>query len=289
MVGGRRLTESTTGLATGWAFRTVLSKVDTVHITLGLAIVYLFGFVAANAHYAQFEIIHPDILQVRYLGAGLLFAVFCGVPLLLGANSVGTLDSRESALRHAADRFVPAIGGGILDAALAYFFSFERSVGAFLIGAFIGFVAAEVGVSIGRLNFIARTAEPTANRLASDFFHAQPVISFLVSLTILASVFGRYMFPYVPPELGGGGAWRANLLVDNSRPGSSGDLWETILLDQDATFTSVIVCSQRDGHPVGVRIPTTRIRLSELQRLTVIPKSLTSWCPIRPKPSGKKK
>lgn len=59
-------------------------KVSGASIAAISALLYVIGFVVANVHFARYELLRLELLQPRYLAAGLLFLLVCGSPLMIG-------------------------------------------------------------------------------------------------------------------------------------------------------------------------------------------------------------
>jgi hypothetical protein len=47
-------------------------------------LLYILGYIAANGHYARFELVKPTLVNARYLSAGLLFTAFAVPPWIVG-------------------------------------------------------------------------------------------------------------------------------------------------------------------------------------------------------------
>ena len=63
-----------------------------------LLLLYVLGYVAANSHYARFELIKPTLLTGRYLSAGLLYVAFAAVPAAAGFACVLHAAARQRRL-----------------------------------------------------------------------------------------------------------------------------------------------------------------------------------------------
>lgn len=50
-----------------------------------LAFVYVVGFLVSNGHSAQYAVVSPELLQAKYLSAGLLFVVVAAFPTGIAA------------------------------------------------------------------------------------------------------------------------------------------------------------------------------------------------------------
>lgn len=64
---------------------TVKGRLDATHITLGLGILYLFGFIVANVHFGRYGLPRIELLRARYLAAALLFILCSAIPFANGA------------------------------------------------------------------------------------------------------------------------------------------------------------------------------------------------------------
>lgn len=238
------------------------------------ATLYVVGFVIVNVHLSRFAQASTDLIEARFLSAGLLFAFLAGAPLIeaslafMFVKQVG-----EKAIRTAgglARKELSILGRltglflllQILAWAFWSFlvldrFSIHRDLSAeawyfaLLNGTAIAVVLwAEWGIRKyhKRINLIS-------------WLHELPLLFVLILLSLLGTVvsFARVIYPTVPPSYGGGAAPVAWLIPRNQQP------WESLILkgrpvaivDEQAPFLRVLVCdsiNQMKPHAVAIAL-----------------------------------
>jgi hypothetical protein len=255
-------------------------KLDAVHVSIGVGLLYVFGFIVANVHFGKYELPRVELLRARYLAAALLFVLCSAIPFATGAflsRALRTARSGDGPRRRdlkLGETEAWAMGPAFVTALLL-----AIGIQALLIS--------EVSLSSfaapgqNALYFIAVTTfawqlgDSILGGDASDDAQLWPsiriqkrVINACLWVILVPAIFSVFVYGSIRPELGGGAVWKAQLswraTVDSTvRSDASGIV---AIVDRDDRTVSVLACAPK-GPPVPTLIPledVASIRLGEL-------------------------
>jgi hypothetical protein len=261
--------------------RREIPKVDGAHLTIGLGVLYLVGFIVANVHFGKYELPRIELLRARYLAAALLFILCSAIPF-----AVGTFLSRSLRTR------APGHGGRSLDLKIGETEAWAIGAGMIFMWLLIAIVMYVVVLSQLTLRLFAapvtsglyfvlvtmatwQTSDLLLGGEASGDAYLWPSIrisnrvlyaSFLV--IIIPAAFSIFLYGSIKPELGGGALWKAQLTwratADSSaRANASGVV---AIVDVDEHTLSLLACGG-SGPPARVRVSTADVSSTKLGEL----------------------
>lgn len=234
-------------------------------------VLYLLGFVVANAHYASFAIQRFELLRARYIAAGLLFFVMTSLPIAYGAFFLPTArryfkagsDTRRN-------HYASTILLWFVAATAAWWLVFVAvGVDVARTPALILYPSAAVVVG-GSYKYFERIWTSRVNpeeslRVNRAFYGLHVAIPML----LLAAGFGSWVYPHVRPAFGGGAAWIAEIVVAPDASGSSNgpSTLTGMLIDPGVDQASVLPCTDGRLEHAAVEMPSSRILRVKLRAL----------------------
>jgi hypothetical protein len=259
---------------------------DAVHLTAGVAFLYVLGFVISNSHLGRFDLISPLPLQIRYVSAALLYIAFFTVPFALGfILSRGGFPELELDVSPIT---LPVVGWNLavllMSVVPPYLIFWSPGVAVVRFERISSLILAEL--SLGMLFFGIRLGRDTVSvSLTERDLNIQTASRyllgglFLVLFCFHATLFGRDVYPRISPAYGGGALWRATVLRWDSTTEEYDKTTEVILLDRSDERLSVVMCSgfQSDQTHTFVIPDPSRHGIS-LQYLTILPDSGEALC-----------
>jgi hypothetical protein len=228
--------------------------------------VYVVGFIVVNVHYARFRLLTFDLVRGQYVAAGLLFLLFTTAPVLTGllvpVRAVYSAREPGPEARRVRKGVVAAVLGLILcliaDYLLAYLYdsiAVSPSAHGFNMALVYGLVCnafsifAVVYVLLGRDQGrsskagVSPGASPDRLRSLRRLIHGVAEAPMhLLSVVLLASLFGGQVYPGIEPAYGGGGAWIAEILTPASEVENVPARWRGALVARDDAYLTVIPC-----------------------------------------------
>jgi hypothetical protein len=272
-----------------------IPKIDAAHLTIGLGVLYLFGFIVANVHFGKYELPRIELLRARYVAAALLFILCSAIPFAVGAFLSRALRTH-------------ALGAGGLrrDLKLGETEAWAIGAGGVLVWLLIAVVMYALVLSQLTLRLFAapgtsalyfvlvtmatwQTSDLLLGGEASDEAHLWPSIrmanhvlyaAFLV--IIIPAAFSIFLYGSITPELGGGALWKAQLTwrttADSAaRAKASGVV---AIVDVDERTLSLLACGG-SGPPARVSVSATdvsSIHLGELVSPTSFLEDYATHC-----------
>lgn len=257
-----------------------IPRVDAANITMGLGVLYLFGFIVANVHFGKYELPRIELLRARYVAAALLFILCSSIPFAVGAflsRALRTHGREEGGLRRdlkLGDTEAWAIGAPVFLWLAIALMMYEIVLSQLT----LRFLAAP-GTSAIYFVLVVMATWQTSDLLiggeASDEAGLWPSIrmsnhvlyaAFLV--IIIPAAFSILVYGSIKPELGGGALWKARLAwratADSaSRAAASGIV---AIVDADEHTISLLAC-EASGPPARVSVSTTDISSTKLGEL----------------------
>ena len=250
-----------------------LPKLDGAHLTLGLATLYVLGFIVANVHLGKYELLRLELLRARYVSAALLFVACSAIPFGLGVF-----------LSNAAHDAVVPRGRNRTRAEISAFFSRLRPIQLAVTILFVYPVylllmwQMSVGFAAVRLpatEYFAFCAVITW--FATDFYvdtvpsaqspvwggarlimHACQSCLFVIGLP---AVFSGSVYEVIRQEFAGGVAWVAQVTLSDSSSAIARDFAvDTVaIIDRDEETLSMLVCRKRDKQIERAILPVNGI------------------------------
>jgi hypothetical protein len=259
----------------------VKAKLDGAHVTIGLGVLYVFGFIVANVHFGKYELPRIELFRARYIAAALLFILCSAIPFAAGAFLSRVLRTR-------------APGDGLRERGLKLKETEAWAMGA---GPFFSWLLIAVGLDVllvsrltvslvaalglGALYFVMtmmvawQLCDSLLGGESSDDAQAWPsvrmpqrVVYLCLWIILLPAGFSIFLYGSIKPELGGGALWKARLTwratVDSSARASASGV--VAIVDRDENTVNLIACSQ-SGPPARISVPTADVSSIQLGEL----------------------
>jgi hypothetical protein len=260
-------------------------SIGTAHLTLSAAVLYVFGFVVANTHFARFELLRPTLWQTRYLGAGLLFAAILGGPLLLGSLFALSLSEKSGSSNGTLWKWLELPLGFLVAGFIGVSVTWLPGL---LVGKRDTVFWAAFGVfsyETGRLQLLAwipwlsgpwvRGGSVTEVRMNRVY---RTLLTGVVLLGV-AGVFGTKLYPAISPAFGGGAVWRGRVYLRNPGAWSTAFNRPVAVIDRQEDVVDVMACvDSASSRTQSFAIPAADISLVAVSGLIPIPDSLPSLC-----------
>jgi hypothetical protein len=223
-----------------------------------LLLLYVLGYVAANSHYARFEMIKPTLLAGRYLSAGLLYVAFAAAPAAAGFAAVLHAAARKRRLSDRANVrsvYLAYLLVVVLYALLLPTFTMIEPLlwvpWAFIAGATLIGANAALGIALG---------EDVPDRGARTLDRTSKLVTHALFMLGLAWSFGYFIYPWVRPPFGGAAVPQGYVWLKPEAPPALGQLLSTQPLpfvDLDERFLYVVACQRQAGrtHPGVIMVP----------------------------------
>lgn len=269
--------------------RLAFSKLSAAHLTAAGALLYAFGFLIANYHFGQYQLVAGSILQQRYLAAAAMFLAFQAFPMstafvILGesARVAGSLanEARASATSYVEPKdvwiarhshgwsvFFGLAGQSVL---ISQFLVADAPIDA-LWGAmsFVGFTGAHL--LLFRAGFPATVGPPKDVARVPGIQWSLGVAGALYAVLFLLVPFTTMVYPIIHPSVGGGAAWIASIEL---APGEStlqrthsGAPFSGVVIQDDGRVMSVLICAESGGDFDRIRFPSEYVREIRLDRV----------------------
>ncbi len=257
-------------------------------LAIGVTVLYVLGFVVANAYYARFELVRFDLLRGRYVAAALLLA-FCSVFPIATGWLVGwhyrdsePKPKRERQLTAALVLTVVTAVSALLVRGLLFSVSLH-GLSWLGLGVFT-WASATLGATIGSAACKFQRSDVPARSLRSRGISPGRLMSALFVLVAMANTFGQYVYPFISPAYGGGAGTLATVVADSQSVDT--ELREAlsrraVILDRDEHFMNLLACVDADTRTIQpVSLPTAAIRSVILEGLIAAPSAGQELCSV---------
>jgi hypothetical protein len=256
--------------------KTEIPKLDTVHLSVALGVLYVFGFIVANVHFGRYELPRIELLRARYLAASLLFVLCSTIPFGVGAflsRSLRTEASGEGGLQFGlklGQTEAWAIGRGFFGTILIALGMHELLVSILIIrydsALFKGVLYFIQVVFVTWFMFDAFTGGE-----ASEEAHLWPSVRivrrvlFCLFAIVIPATFSLFLYGSIKPELGGGAMWKGRLSFTNSADSSIRAISSRVvtIVGQDEQTISLLAC-QPSGPPIRISVPASDVSRIQL-------------------------
>lgn len=236
-----------------------------------LLLLYVSGYIAANSHYARYEMVKTTLLTGRYLAAGLLYMVFAAVPA-----AVGFAYPLHAGMHKGANSVKWAVLLAVLYVTSLALYSGlviqNTTIGSrWWSGAFMASTAI-IGalVSWGILQSKLDVRDPTA-RVFDRIFKL--ITQFAIPMMAAAFIFGGAIYPSIHPSFGGAAVLEGYVILIPEAPAELRFMMEAQPLpfvDQDERFLYVVACREPLGStkPGVIMIPLDFIAAASINSPT---------------------
>lgn len=265
-----------------------IGYVTGAHLTIGLALLYLFGFAVCNTHFASYELVRLELLRGRYIAAAGLFSVVVA-PTVFFATLIAlmSIGFRDFIVQISVARLLLTLVVLWLYLYFGVPFWGSRVIAELGVPG-LGHEAAALTEGFLRGTFVFSLAIIGSRvllwRLAPAYFLPQlvlPIRALAVVVAIVAFtspvaiVFGQRIYPYISPAYGGGGVWIGHISVDiQGLPSEIGQAVTkpVIILDRDDHYLNFLVCAGTPRPALRpVAIPANNVHAVQLVRVVAIP------------------
>ena len=224
---------------------------------IGLAALYVAGYVVANTHYARYESLRPNLLNSRYIAAGLLWALFTCIPILFAVVTVGYVRVHWAARDRIKAGFsaltLPLLSAGYAYSLMDVLGAKTSPLSAILYG---------VGCYLTAVAWLGTSLIPSDwDSGAPDADRAFRTTRYFVAPIVAWALFGLTVYPRILPQFGGAAAHMMRLQLEpRELQAAVGDRFLPVI-DQDEAFVYVLVCSRaaNAGPPQTLAIPIRSI------------------------------
>lgn len=255
-------------------------RLDGSHLTLGLGLLYLFGFVVANVHFGRYELPNIELLRARYLAAALLFILCSAIPFAVGAFLSRALRTRPDDETMRTDLKLGETEAWAMGPR-AFFYSLVLAVAlhAMLVSRITIRPFAALGT--GALYFIVASmlawqlCDSLLGGRVSDEAQIWPprraprrVIVLCAWVLVVPFAFSAFLYGSIQPALGGGALWKARLTWRSTADSSARAIASGIvaIVDRDEHTLNLIACAQT-GPPVSISVPAAEVSSIQLGAL----------------------
>jgi hypothetical protein len=264
-------------------------------LTAGATVLYVIGFVVANAYRSRYEIVRFEPFRGRYAAAGLLFATVALIPGFFGWNvgawyRMGEVKEKTRGLRPGKlkRQLISAFAvpvGCCFSAILTWSLLQSAVVGhvalwwlaVFALPVESAFATSGSFVTKMRLSRLSWWSQLSRERMGAVFF-----------LTIAAAaVFGAGVYPHISPAFGGSAAALARVEL---KPSSVSAVLEAAfrrpvaVIDRDEQLIDVVACTDSSASIVhSVSVPSTSVQAVILHGLIALPEAEHRLCPDVPR------
>ena len=266
-------------------------------VAAAIGLLYAGGFIVSNAHYARYELVRFDLVRGRYVAAALLMLAVAAFPAGIAGKIFHNRSWRKLHGSTEKDRLREWLGPmpmtiWVLTVAITV------ALGLLLTQAWVGeawraslwiFVVASClyGAMLGR--FAAENRSRTPHLPALDV--RRYGLTFVMFWYALAFQFGRGVYPYLSPAIGGGAATIGRVTVTGGAvpEGLHAELEQRVaILDRDGDVLNVLVCDDTTPpHALAVSLRSSDVVSVTTEGLVGAPDAAAVLCggaPVSRKP-----